>query len=371
MDEPSITLHIKFGSDSLQAALPATASVKDLKAHLQSLTNVLPRGQKLIFKGKILEDSVTLKAANLSDGSKIMLMASHGVHQGGGLIKKDSPQTVSKKGLEAKPTRKLNLEKATDITRLQRWKATGVISLFESGLEVVPEDVFAVGPSTRVLDIGDNCLQEVPAEIGNLTNLQKLRLTANNLSDDRIKWQGLVSLKCLTVLALNSNRLCQLPAEIGMLISLKQLNLAQNNLASIPEEVGQLQQLQILNLNNNCLKALPLTIGHCCSLLEADFSSNLLGEIPSTLGNLQNIKVLQLGNNGLRSFPTNVLKGCSQLSTLDLHGNEVTIEDLREVEGWVEFDERRRSKHSKQIEFGVMGSSGFDEGADSQHWNQW
>ncbi|XP_057847551.1 plant intracellular Ras-group-related LRR protein 8 isoform X2 [Cryptomeria japonica] len=349
MDEPSITLHIKFGSDSLQAALPATASVKDLKAHLQSLTNVLPRGQKLIFKGKILEDSVTLKAANLSDGSKIMLMASHGVHQGGGLIKKDSPQTVSKKGLEAKPTRKLNLEKATDITRLQRWKATGVISLFESGLEVVPEDVFAVGPSTRVLDIGDNCLQEVPAEIGNLTNLQKLRLTANNLSDDRIKWQGLVSLKCLTVLALNSNRLCQLPAEIGMLISLKQLNLAQNNLASIPEEVGQLQQLQILNLNNNCLKALPLTIGHCCSLLE----------------------VLQLGNNGLRSFPTNVLKGCSQLSTLDLHGNEVTIEDLREVEGWVEFDERRRSKHSKQIEFGVMGSSGFDEGADSQHWNQW
>ncbi|KAH9309270.1 hypothetical protein KI387_037181, partial [Taxus chinensis] len=106
------------------------------------------------------------------------------------------------------------------------------------------------------------------------------------------------------------------------------------------------------------LKVLPLTIGHCCSLVEADFSSNLLGELPSTLGNLQNIKVLQLANNGLRSFPAKILKGCSQLSTLDLHGNEVTIEDLREVEGWAEFDERRRSKHSKQIEFSIMGSSG-------------
>ncbi|KAH9309271.1 hypothetical protein KI387_037182, partial [Taxus chinensis] len=169
----------------------------------------------------------------------------------GGPIKKDSPLPVSRKRLEVNPTRKPNLEKATEITRLQRWKATGVISLSESGLEVIPEDVFVVGVSTRVLDIGNNCLQEVPVEIGSLRNLQKLRLTANDLSDDRLKWQGLVSLKCLTVLALHCNRLSQLPPEIGMLTSLKQLNLAHNNLANVPEEIGQLGQLEILKLNNN------------------------------------------------------------------------------------------------------------------------
>lgn len=369
--ETSINLNVKFAGDSLRVELPVTATVKDLKAHLQTLTNVLPRGQKLIFKGKILDDSVTLKGANLSDGSKLMLMASHGVHQGGGPIVRASPVPMTARTSETKQVRKLNLEKSTEKTTLERWKATGVISLSERGLETVPEDVLAIGLSARVLDLGNNNLQEVPLEIGNLTNLRKLRLSANNLSDNGLKWEGLVSLKILTTLALNYNRLTHVPPGIGMLTCLKQLDLSHNNLVHLPEEIGHLRQLEILRMNNNRLRTLPSTVGDCHSLLEADFSSNLLGELPNTLGNLTNIKVLQLANNGLKSFPPEVLKGCSQLFTLHLHGNEITIDGLREVEGWAEFDERRRSKNNKQLEFGVMSSSGFDEGADSQHWDRW
>lgn len=367
----STTLNVKFAGDSLRVELPVTATVKDLKAHLQTLTNVLPRGQKLIFKGKILDDSVTLKGANLSDGSKLMLMASHGVHQGGGPIVRASPVPMTARTSETKQVRKPNLEKSTEKTTLERWKATGVISLSERGLETVPEDVLAIGLSARVLDLGNNNLQEVPLEIGNLTNLRKLRLSANNLSDNGLKWEGLVSLKILTTLALNYNRLTHVPPGIGMLTCLKQLDLSHNNLVHLPEEIGHLRQLEILRMNNNRLRTLPSTVGDCHSLLEADFSSNLLGELPNTLGNLTNIKVLQLANNGLKSVPPEVLKGCSQLFTLHLHGNEITIDGLREVEGWAEFDERRRSKNNKQLEFGVMSSSGFDEGADSQHWDRW
>lgn len=369
--ETSITLNVKFSGASLRVELPVTATVKDLKAHLQTLTNVLPRGQKLIFKGKILDDSVTLKGENLSDGSKLMLMASHGVHQGGGPIMKTSPIPMTARTSETKLAKKPNLEKSTEKTTLVRWKTTGVISLSERGLKAVPEDVLAIGLSARVLDLGNNNLQEIPLEIGNLTNLQKLRLSVNNLSDNGLNWEGLVSLKFLTTLALNYNRLTHVPPGIGMLTCLKQLNLAHNNLVHLPEEIGHLRQLEILRMNNNCLRTLPSTVGDCHSLLEADFSSNLLGELPNTLGNLTNIKVLQLANNGLKSFPPEVLKGCSQLFTLHLHGNEITTDGLREVEGWAKFDERRRSKNNKQLEFGVMSSSGFDEGADSQHWDRW
>jgi hypothetical protein len=35
-----------------------------------------------------------------------------------------------------------------------------------------------------------------------------------------------------------------------------------------------------------------------------------------------------------------------------------------QFEGWESFDERRRSKHQKQIEFRVGVSRDFDEGAD-------
>lgn len=369
--ETSIALSVKFAGDSLRAELPVTATVKDLKVHLQTLTNVLPRGQKLIFKGKILDDSVTLKGANLSDGSKLMLMASHGLHQGGGPVMRASPLPVTAKTSETKQARKSNPEKSIEKAALERWKATGVISLSERGLKAVPEEVLAIGLSARVLDIGNNNLQEVPLEIGNLINLRKLRLSMNNLTDNGLKWEGLISLKFLTTLVLNCNWLTHVPPGIGLLTCLKQLNLSHNNIVHLPEEIGQLRRLEILWMNNNRLRTLPSTVGDCCSLLEADFSSNLLGELPSTLGNLTNIKILQLANNGLKSFPPEILKGCSQLFTLHLHGNEITIDGLREVEGWSEYDERRRSKNNKQIEFGVMSSSGFDEGADSQHWDRW
>lgn len=35
-----------------------------------------------------------------------------------------------------------------------------------------------------------------------------------------------------------------------------------------------------------------------------------------------------------------------------------------QVEGWEEFDERRRQKHQKQLDFRVGSSGVFDEGAD-------
>lgn len=35
-----------------------------------------------------------------------------------------------------------------------------------------------------------------------------------------------------------------------------------------------------------------------------------------------------------------------------------------QFEGWEDFDERRRSKHQKQLDFRVGSSGVFDEGAD-------
>lgn len=40
------------------------------------------------------------------------------------------------------------------------------------------------------------------------------------------------------------------------------------------------------------------------------------------------------------------------------------IESLFQVEGWEEFDERRRLKYQKQLDFRAGGSAAFDEGAD-------
>ncbi|KAK4381242.1 LRR repeats and ubiquitin-like domain-containing protein [Sesamum angolense] len=286
--------------------------------------------------------------------------------------------------------------------------------------KTIPEEVWTCGPSARVLDVSQNSLLEVPAAVGCLSSMQKLLLNGNHLLDKSIGWEGLTSLKLLTVLSLNQNKqfcavglklllfllldsLTTLPSAVGAFTCLKQLHIANNKLTCIPTEIGCLTELQVLKAQNN--RKIDKIRGERGDnqgegkgrrgILWAgkvgqhkgeadrgneqtheriseeergkelvDLSCNLLAELPQTLGNLKSLKALYLGNNGLKSLPNTLFKMCLQLSILDLHGTEITLDLLRQFEGWESFDERRRLKHQKQLDFRVTGSSEFDEGAD-------
>ncbi|KAJ8647632.1 hypothetical protein MRB53_000655 [Persea americana] len=362
---PAITVNVKFSGRTIPLSVSPDSTIKDLKTLLQPLTNVLIRGQKLIFKGKVLMDTMTLKSLQVMDGSKIMLIASQGLHQGDGPITKNATTSSNlKKTADANKAGQNIIVARIEKNRVERWKLTGVVGLSECNLKVVPEEVWDCGPSVRVLDISNNSIQEVPAKIGLLSSIQKLLLNTNDMSDSGICWEGLSSFKSLTVLSLSQNHLNSLPAALGALTSLQQLDVGNNKLTSLPDEIGLLCQLQILKASNNRIRSIPSSIGNCHPLIEVDFSSNLLVELPEMFGNLQKLKALHLSNNGLKSLPSTLFKMCSQLCTLDLHGTEITMDVLRQFEGWEDFDERRRSKHQKQLDFRVGSSGVFDEGAD-------
>ncbi|KAL7247254.1 hypothetical protein ACSBR2_002218 [Camellia fascicularis] len=368
MEEAVVKVNIKFSGGSIPVSLSLDSSVRDLKSILQPLTNVLPRGQKLIFKGKVLLDELTLRSSQVTNGAKIMLMASQGLHQGDGPIRKEAPASSNlrrmadaNRGKEGKRDDVAAVEKS----QFERWKATGVIALSECNLRAIPDEVWTCGPSARVLDLSHNSIKDMPAAIGSLRALQKLLLNANELLVESISWEGVTSLKSLTVLSLNQNHLTALPSAMGALTCLRQLHIANNKLTCLPTEIGCLTQLEVLIANNNRISTVPTCIGECTSLAEVDLSSNLLADLPETFGNLQNLKALYLSNNGLESLPSTLFKMCIQLSTLDLHGTQITMDVLRQFEGWEDFDERRRLKHQKQLDFRVGGgSTEFDEGAD-------
>ncbi|KAK9998302.1 hypothetical protein SO802_017905 [Lithocarpus litseifolius] len=358
-ESKDITISIKFSGRSIPLTLSPNSTITHLKSLLQPLTNVLTRGQKLIFKGKVLVDTMTLRASEVTAGAKVMLVASQGLHQGDGPILKQAqsvPRRVDNK-LE-KP------QVPVDKNRLERWKATGVVALSQCNLKAIPDEVWACGPSARVLDLSNNSVRDVPAQVGCLSSIQKLFLNANSIMDESISWEALTSLKYLTVLSLNQNHLTSLPSSLGALTSLRQLHVANNSLTSLPIEIGLLTQLEVLKVNNNRISIIPARIGDCNSLIEVDLSSNLLSELPETFGNLHDLKALHLSNNGLKSLPSTLFKMCLQLSTLDLHNTEITMDLLRQFEGWESFDERRLLKHQKQLDFRVVNSAKFDEGAD-------
>ncbi|XP_062173024.1 LRR repeats and ubiquitin-like domain-containing protein At2g30105 isoform X2 [Alnus glutinosa] len=312
-----ITITIKFSGRSIPVTLSLDATIGDLKSLLQPLTNVLPRGQKLIFKGKLLVDTTTLRASEVTGGAKVMLMASQGLHQGDGPILKEArsvPRRVDNANRMVNEKTQVRIDK----NRLERWKVTRVVALSECNLKAIPDEVWSCGPSARVLDLSNNSVRDVPAHVGRLSSIQKLLLNANAIMDESINWEALTSLKYLTVLSVNQNQISTIPA----------------------------------------------CIGDCNSLIEVDLSSNLLSELPETFGHLHDLKALYVSNNGLKSLPSTLFKMCLQLSTLDLHNTQITMDLLRQFEGWESFDQRRLLKHQKQLDFRVVGSAEFDEGAD-------
>ena len=162
------------------------------------------------------------------------------------------------------------------------------------------------------LSLSENELSgEIPAELGNLANLELLDLWRNQLSGEIPTELG--NLTKLELLYLWRNQLSgEIPAELGNLANLKYLDLYDNQLSGeIPAELGNLANLKVLVLYENQLSGeIPAELGSLASLeLLALHDNRLSGEIPAELGNLANLEVLVLLENQLSGCVPDKLRG--------------------------------------------------------------
>ena len=201
------------------------------------------------------------------------------------------------------------------------------------------------------IELFDNQLTgSIPAQIGNLSQLQMLTLSINQLTGSIPSEIG--NLSQLTVLSLYNNQLSGnisdvisnlsqlqrlnlsgnqlsggIPAEIGNLSQLQILDLSSNQLTgSIPAQIGNLNQLQRLSLDGNQLSGgIPAEIGNLGQLRSLGLSTNqLTGNIPIEIGNLSQLQILNLGNNLLTgNIPIEIGK-LNQLTGLGLQKNQLS-----------------------------------------------
>ncbi len=166
----------------------------------------------------------------------------------------------------------------------------------------------------------------IPAELGQLTNLQSLYLNDNELTGSIPAELG--QLTNLQYLYLRDNELTgSIPAELGQLTNLKVLSLDGNELTgSIPAELGQLTNLQNLFLYNNELTgSIPAELGQLANLRWLYLMSNqLTGSIPAELSQLTNLQNLLLYNNELTGSIPAELGQLTNLKQLMIHNNGLT-----------------------------------------------
>ncbi|KVI06405.1 Leucine-rich repeat-containing protein [Cynara cardunculus var. scolymus] len=151
--------------------------------------------------------------------------------------------------------------------------------------------------------------------------------------------------------------------------SVRTLDLTHNKLVDVPEEISKLINMQrlllLLNVSHNKLKSLPESTGSCFSLEELQANENSIEELPTSVCSLIHLKSLCLDHNNLKQIPPSLLKDCKALQNISLHGNPISMDQFQQMEGFQEFEDRRKKKFDKQIDSNVMISSkGLDEGVD-------
>lgn len=113
-------------------------------------------------------------------------------------------------------------------------------------------------------------------------------------------------------LSLDNLDIEELPASVGKLTNLDYLFLELNQLDDLPDEIGNLKYLKRLYLNDNFFKHFPESICNLQNLRELRLEHNKIEQITPQIWQLENLEVLHLSYNRLTTLPSEI----SQLKKL-------------------------------------------------------
>ncbi|WP_052323402.1 leucine-rich repeat domain-containing protein [Flexithrix dorotheae] len=184
----------------------------------------------------------------------------------------------------------------------------------------------------------NNLTGNLPIEIGDFENLEKLILSNNNISGNIPN--EIQKLTKLTHLYLDRNQLEQnIPTGVGQLTALEFLHLNQNLLSGpIPVELGNLTKLKNFSLwSNNLTGQIPGSLAALTSCVYFAVGINDLdGAAPDFLGNLSELSEIYLNNNKKLTGPLpNSLTQLTKLGTLHFFDTELCAPDNDEFKTWL------------------------------------
>ncbi|SNT69643.1 leucine-rich repeat domain-containing protein [Psychrobacter sp. LV10R520-6] len=175
----------------------------------------------------------------------------------------------------------------------------GEASILSGQVTTLPESIGNL-PNLEILKIRSTYLDKLPDNIGSLKTLKELTITSHHLKQLPQTIGGLTS---LTELTLNCESLECLPETLGQLIRLEKLTIASDEIKQLPETIGDLTSLTELTLNCEGLECLPESLGQLIRLDDLTIASDEIKQLPKTIGDLTSLTKLTLSCEGIDCLP--------------------------------------------------------------------
>ena len=151
-----------------------------------------------------------------------------------------------------------------------------ILNLTGNHLKSLPDE-FGCLQKLRIAFFSNNSFEQLPAVLSQCPNLSmvgfksnKLTTIAENTLPSSVRW-----------LILTDNRIEQVPTDLGRLSQLQKLMLAGNQLRSLPVEMVKCQNLELIRLSANQLTTLPPWLLTLPRLSWLGYSGNPLGDSTS------------------------------------------------------------------------------------------
>ena len=180
------------------------------------------------------------------------------------------------------------------LSQLKSGELTGIKRLtLSDNLTAFPLEILSLASSLEILDLSNNQLTTLPAEIAQLTKL-KILFASNNQFVTLPEVLG----QCpnLEMVGFKSNQINQVPAA-SLPVKLRWLILTDNRLEVLPDSLGERPRLQKLALAGNCLTELPQTMSQCHNLELVRISANRLTACPEQLFSLPKLAWFAFSGN--------------------------------------------------------------------------
>lgn len=177
--------------------------------------------------------------------------------------------------------------------------------------------------NVKSLDLSRQHITQLPKEITQLTNLEKIDMGSNPELDLNQAFDLLKQIKSLKELELTDCKLKTIPNNISQLSNLEELSLDDNELTEFPAPIKQLNNLKYLSLFSNNIQKLHFKNGELPHLVYINLCYNQFKTFPVQLSALSNLKRIIIWYNQISKIPKSI-KQLKNIEEINLEGNNLT-----------------------------------------------